>query len=108
MALAPTYALYTASNQLVQDAFNPLNVPRAGGSMTLEALVSSALGESLGRAVAPVAQASLYSTINGVGATSGGNGGFVTLTAATPINFATGSATTELAANTITLIRSGR
>lgn len=102
--LCPTYAgSYRVSNQLVQDAFQALNVPVAGGSQTLDALVSSALGESIGRAVAPVAQAALYSTINGVGATSGGAGGYLALGTATPINFATGSATTELAANTINL-----
>lgn len=122
---ASTYAAsFVASFQLVQDAFNyttpasawnPLN--DEGGSpeigtvnanpapvvnphnVGLDAMVSSALGESLGRAIAPVAQTALYSTISGVGAASGA-GGYVSLTAATPVTLA-GTASTELNANTI-------
>jgi hypothetical protein len=113
---APNYAAdYRVSNQLVQDAFRYAGMaeawdPARGASAPvftpnpaaeLDALISSALGESLGRAIAPVAQAAVYATINGVGAASGA-GGYLALTAAAPVTFASG-ATTELAANTISL-----
>ena len=94
--LAPTWASsFTASRQLVQDAF-------AGeANRTLDQWVSAALGESMGRVIAPAAQAALYAGITAVGA-AGGAGGYLGLTAATAVTFANG-ATTELAANTINL-----
>jgi hypothetical protein len=62
----------------------------------------SRIGAQQVAVIAPVAQTALYSTINGIGATSGHSGGYVTLGAATAVKFATGS-TTELAANTLNL-----
>jgi hypothetical protein len=127
--LAPTYsAEIVVSNQLLMDAFrypdlstgnfgasgierNPNSVvyeaegaPVINGyrNDSLDALIASNLGEALGRSLAPVAQTALYSTISGVGASSGQNGGYLSLTAATAVTFSTG-ATTELAANTINL-----
>lgn len=126
-AVCPTYAAsFVASNQLVQDAFTyttpagpgftafegadstygVLSPPQAPdvnlSNAGLDDFVSSALGESLGRAIAPVAQTALYAAISGVGANSGQNGGYVALGAATPVTFASG-ATTELAAGTISI-----
>ena len=111
--LAPTYAAsFTPSFQLVQDAFNYPNVT-SGDSMgiersnpfdnrTLDEWVAAMLGESMGRVIAPVAQAALYAAITAVGAASDAAGGYLGLTAATAVTFANG-ATTELAANTINL-----
>ena len=75
---------------------------RALRALPLDALVASALGESLGRAISPVASAALYAMINAQGVISD-SGGFLALTAATPVSFGTGSASTELAANTLHL-----
>lgn len=89
--IAPTFAAsYRASLQLMEDA-----------GINLGQWIAQALGESLGRAVAPVAQTALYAAISTVGAVSD-SGGYLTLGTATPVTFATG-ATTELAANTISL-----
>jgi hypothetical protein len=111
--LAPTYAAsFTPSFQLVQDAFNYPNVT-SGDSMgiersdpfanrTLDQWVAAMLGESVGRVIAPAAQTALMAGITTVGATSGGAGGYLGLTAGTAVTFANG-ATTELAANTINL-----
>jgi hypothetical protein len=115
-SLASTYASsFTASYQLVQDAlFESKNRVGGGGGFntdnsgapqnrTLDEWVSGALGESLGRVIAPTASAALYAGITAVGATSGQNGGYVTLAAATPVNYITGSASTELIQNTINI-----
>jgi hypothetical protein len=113
--LALTYASsFTASYQLVQDAlFEGQNRAGGGGfnadnsgaprNKTLEEWVSGALAESMGRVIAPTASVALYAGITAVGATSGQNGGFVNLTAATPVNYITGSASTELIQNTINI-----
>lgn len=122
-------ASYVASFQLIQDAFretlptsnstwfNDSPYIQPGGSTAyqgkagsapftnptaapqLDTLVSAALGESLGRAIAPVASTALYAMITAQGAVSD-SGGYVQLGTATPITFASG-ATTELAQNTI-------
>jgi hypothetical protein len=67
----------------------------------MDAFVASVLGESLGRALAPVARDALYAAIVAQGAVSD-SGGFLALAAAAPVTFA-GGATTELAAQTISL-----
>jgi hypothetical protein len=112
--LAPTYAAsFTASYQLVQDAFIEGQTRRGGSfnadnsgapqNRALDEWVSAALGESLGRVIAPVGSAALYAGIAAVGATSGQNGGYITLAAATPVTFITGAASTELIQNTISI-----
>jgi HK97 family phage major capsid protein len=88
---APTYAAsYRASFQLVDDA-----------GIDLDQWVASALGESLGRALAMPASAAMYSAITAQGVVTD-SGGYLQLGTATPVTF-TGGATTELAANTISL-----
>ncbi len=126
----PTYAASArVSNQLVQDAYNLPAVNPDGGSLglprqdigdswgmpggapvrqgprnqPLEAVVRSLLAESLGRVIAPVASTALYAAITAVGAASGQDGGYLALSAATPINYITGSASTELIQNTINI-----
>jgi HK97 family phage major capsid protein len=95
--LCPTYAAtYTASFQLVDDA-----------GIDFDRWVASALGESLGRAIAPVAATGMYNVINAQGAASD-SGGYLALTAATPVTFGTGAATTELAAKTISIDTAGQ
>lgn len=131
---AKTYgARFIASNQLIQDAFRN-TLPSAGWSATpvqgidaghpvgvgtsaapyvsptpdaqLDALISSGLGESLGRAMAPDAQALVYATVGAAAVTD--SGGYVQLGTATPVTFSVGAATTELAANTISLDTAGQ
>lgn len=90
--LAPSYASqFVASIQLREDA-----------GIDFDVWVGNALGEALGRVIAPVAQSTLYSTISGVGAASGQDGGYLGLGAGTAVTFASG-ATTELAADTISI-----
>ena len=93
------------SHQPVSPGPYSIPAPSVDGndSPTLDALVVSMLGESLGRVVAPVAATSLYAAINTVGASSAQNGGYITLGAATPVSYITGSASTELIQNTINI-----
>jgi hypothetical protein len=67
----------------------------------LDDLVRDALSVSLGRAVAPVAQAAVYSAQT-VSWAAGNSGGVFNLTAATPVQLTSG-ASTELAQQTIAL-----
>jgi hypothetical protein len=120
----PLYAAsIIVSNQMMMDATDNQDVAPSGsgwdvsppggeGSLppvingvqnaSLEGKLAGLLGTALGRVVAPVGATALYASITGVGATSGMDGGFVGLTAATPVTYSSG-ATTELAANTINL-----
>ena len=101
---SPLYNGYwTVSNQLIQDAFRAASPGSTPGVSTFDELVARYLSESLGRVVAPVAATALYAAINAVGASSSQNGGYVSLTAATPVSYITGSASTELIQNTINI-----
>ncbi len=113
--IAPTYAASTrVSNQLIQDAFVAGITPQGGvggsvrfgdvpSSPTLDDMLRSLLGESLGRVLAPVATTAFYAAINAAGAWSAGNsGGFLALGGATPVQLPS-AASTELIQKTIAL-----
>lgn len=67
-----------------------------------DAYLSKLMGEALGRKLAPVAQSALYAMISGVGATSGGNGGYVALSAADTVTIG-GASTSGVTANTASI-----